>query len=424
MLLAIAPRQRKSRRLLPFKIRHGLPPYKFGRFSLSQGQAINQIAPVLSQRCHPDIETLYFLSMAKLSSLIEIHRSNGAVFLEKDGWLLPAQFGDVESEYRTVRTDAGLLDFSHRGLLQFTGPDRLSFLQGMLSNDLRALKTFDGANATLLTQQGKVIADVRVLCAMNSFYLDFWETLQEKILAHLNRYLIADEVEIADRSREYSTISIQGPKADALLRQVLASAVNLPARSKQHSMIDIDGAAICVINDSHTGEPGYDLIIPRSHLADIAAKLTLVGKALSVAWVGEEALNILRVEAGIPRYGIDFTEDNLLLEVGIEDAVSFTKGCYLGQEVVERIRSRGHVNKRLSGLLLDGERPAKSGDVIEAASKQIGAVTSSVFSPALKRAIALGYLIKDFWAPGGEVLIKSDTPRRASVTPLPFLRSS
>ncbi|HEX5021343.1 MAG TPA: hypothetical protein VFX54_11820, partial [Candidatus Binatia bacterium] len=207
-------------------------------------------------RCHPGIETLYFLSMAKLSSLIEIHRSNGAVFLEKDGWLLPAQFGDVESEYRTVRTDAGLLDFSHRGLLQFTGPDRLSFLQGMLSNDLRALKTFDGANATLLTQQGKVIADVRVLCAMNSFYLDFWETLQEKILAHLNRYLIADEVEIADRSREYSTISIQGPKADALLRQVLASAVNLPARSKQHSMIDIDGAAICVINDSHTGEPG------------------------------------------------------------------------------------------------------------------------------------------------------------------------
>lgn len=390
----------------------------------SDERSIKLSSVLTHARCHPNIETLYFLSMAKQSSLAETHRLNGAVLLEQDGWLLPAHFGDAAGEYHAVRTAAGLFDFSHRGLLQFTGPDRLSFLQGMLSNDLRALKTFDGAYATLLTQQGKVIADVRVLCAMNSFYLDFWENLQEKLLAHLNRYLIADEVEIADRSQEYSTLSIQGPKAEALLRQVLAPVVQLPDRPKQHSMVDIDGAAICVVNDSHTGELGYDLIIPRFHVANIAAKLTAAGKAFSAAWVGEEAQNILRVEAGIPRYGIDFTEDNLLLEVGVDEAVSFTKGCYLGQEVVERIRSRGHVNKKLSGLLLDGEKPAQPGDVIEAANKQVGTVTSSVFSPALKRAVALGYLNKDFWTPGGEVLIKSDRPRSASVTGLPFLRCS
>jgi folate-binding protein YgfZ len=362
--------------------------------------------------------------MAKQSSLNEMHRTNGAVFLEKDGWLLPAHFGDVAGEYRAVRSAVGLIDFSHRGLLQFTGPDRLAFLQGMLSNDLRALKTFDGAYATLLTQQGKVIADVRVLCAMNSFYLDFWENLQEKILTHLNRYLIADEVEIADRSREYSTLSIQGPKAEALLRQVLAPDVQLPVRPEQHAMIDIDGAAICVVNDSHTGEAGYDLIIPLSHVANIAAELTAAGKTFSAAWVGEEAQDILRIEAGIPRYGVDFTEDNLLLEVGLDDAVSFTKGCYLGQEVVERIRSRGHVNKKLCGLLLDGETAVNTGDPIEAASRQVGAVTSSVFSPELKRPIALGYLNKDFWTPGGEVSVKSDRPRAATVAPLPFPRSS
>ena len=159
-------------------------------------------------------------------------------------------------------------------------------------------------------------------------------------------------------------------------------------------------------------------------MAHIAQKLTDAGKQYAARWVGQEAQDILRIEAGIPRYGVDFTEDNLLLEVGIDNAFSFTKGCYLGQEVVERIRSRGHVNKKLSGLLLDGETPAKAGDVIEAAGKPIGVVTSSVFSPALKQSIALGYLNKDFWTPGGEVSIKSDRPRAATVAPLPFLRSS
>jgi folate-binding protein YgfZ len=362
--------------------------------------------------------------MAKQSSLSEMHRSNGAVFIEQDGWMIPAHLGDVASEYQAVRSAAGLIDFAQRGLLQFSGPDRLSFLQGMLSNDMRDLKPFDGAYATILSQQGKVIADVRVLCAMNSFYLDFWENLKDKLLDHLNRYLIADEVEIIDRSQEYTIVSIQGPQAQALLRRTIPGDIELPTRPKQHGMIDIDGAAVCVVNDSHTGEAGYDLIVPLSSAANIAQKLTNAGKEFSAAWIGEEALNILRVEAGIPRYGVDFTEDNLLLEVGIDNAFSFTKGCYLGQEVVERIRSRGHVNKKLSGLLLDGETPAKAGDVIESAGKPIGMVTSSVFSPALKQSIALGYLNKDFWTPGGEVSIKSDRPRAATVAALPFLRSS
>jgi len=362
--------------------------------------------------------------MAKQSVLIEMHRSNGAVFIEHDGWLAPAHFGDVAGEYRAVRSAAGLIDFAHRGLLQFTGPDRLPFLQGMLSNDMRVLKPFDGAYATLLTQQGKVIADVRVLCAMNSFYLDFWANLKDKILDHLNRYLIADEVEIADRSQEYTILSIQGPQAELLLRRIMSPDVNLPVRAKQHAMLDIDGAAVCAVFDSHTGETGYDLIAPLPAVAQIARKLTDAGKHISSAWVGAEALNILRVEAGIPRYGIDFTEENLLLEVGLDHAVSFTKGCYLGQEVVERIRSRGHVNKKLSGLLLAGGSPAKPGTVLEAAGKQVGAITSSVISPELARPIALGYLSKDFWSPGQEVSIQTgESESRATVTDLPFLRS-
>ena len=198
----------------------------------------------------------------------------------------------------------------------------------MLSNDLTQLKPFQGQYATLLTQQGKVIADVRVLCSLNSFYLDFWESLKDKILTHLNRYLVADEVEIADRSQEYSTLSIQGPRSAVLLHG-LVGPMELPGPALQHAMVTVDGAAICIVGASHTGELGYDLIVPLKDLGTIARRLSDLGAQFSASWVGAEAQgNILRIEAGIPRYGVDFNEDNLLLEVGLDDAVSFNKGCH------------------------------------------------------------------------------------------------
>ena len=335
---------------------------------------------------------------------------------------MPAHFGDSAAEYTATRSAAGLMDLSHRGLLQVTGTDRLSFLQGMLSNDLRALGPFTGQYAALLTQQGKVIADVRVLCAMNSFYLDFWENLKEKILAHLNRYLVADEVEITDRSNEYGTLSIQGPQSEALLRKLVGQA-ELPEHSLQHAMVNVEGADICVVRARHGGEIGFDLIVPAPSLASIAPQLTENGKQFSAVWVGEEAQNILRVEAGIPRYGIDFTEDNLLLEVGLDHAVSFDKGCYLGQEVVERIRSRGHVNKKLVGLSLEGREPASQGDAIVVATNPVGTITSSVCSPALGNPIALGYVHKNYWNRDTQLTITHNgISLSARVTDLPFLR--
>lgn len=362
--------------------------------------------------------------MPKESALSAMHRANGAAFFERNGWLLPEHFGDPIAEYRAVRGAVGLIDLSHRGLLQFTGPDRLPFLQGMLSNDLRPLETFAGQHAALLTQQGKVVADVRVLCAMNSFYLDFWEPLKDKVLGHLNRYLIADEVEIADRSAEYATISLQGPRAEALLRAV-AGEFDVPRRPAGHAMVTMDSAAVCVVAASHTGETGFDLILPKREMERIARHLNDNGKGLSACWVGDRAQETLRVEAGIPLYGVDFTEENLLLEVGLDQSVSFTKGCYLGQEVVERIRSRGHVNRRLCGVALEGDSPVNAGDVISAAGKTAGTVTSSVMSPRLNRPIALGYLGKDFWSPGTQVAVRSGAAERpGTVAALPFARFS
>lgn len=361
--------------------------------------------------------------MAKQSSLFDFHKLKGAVFAEHDGWLLPIHFGNTAAEYNAVREAAGIIDLSHRGLLQFAGPDRVTFLQGMLSNDLRDLKTFDGQYATILNQQGKVLADLRVLCAMNSLYLDFWEPLKDKILAHLNRYLVADEVEIADRSEEYATLSVQGPRSGALLRG-LAGQAEPPKQIAHHAMFDADGTAICVVRASYTGETGFDLIIAKADLVKIAQRLTEIGQTFDAAWVGQDALETLRIEAGIPRYGTDFSEDNLLLETGLDTHVSFTKGCYLGQEIVERVRSRGHVNRKLCGLVIDDAVPARHGDAIRAGEKQIGIITSSVYSPSLSRPIALGYVHRDHWETGTHLTINRDgTSLSAEVAELPFVKA-
>lgn len=358
--------------------------------------------------------------MAKQSLLTELHQRHGAVFIEQDGWRLPDHFGDPAAEYQCVRSAAGLFDLSHRALLQFTGSDRISFLQGMLSNDLRPLNMFDGQQATILTQQGKVIADVRVLCAMNSIYLDFWEPLKDKILAHLNRYLVADEVEINDPNSEWKMLSLQGPHSRKILDELLANAA-LPPQPNQHAMVQFDGAPICLVRADHTGQNGFDLIVQNSLLLAFAQRLEQLG----ASWVGARAQNILRIEAGIPRYGMDFSEEHLLLEVGLENSYSYTKGCYLGQEVVERIRSRGHVNRKLCGLLLDGNAPASPADAIIAAGNEVGKITSSVASIALNRPIALGYIHKDYWSLGTKLSVRRENASiTATVTALPFVGPS
>ena len=354
--------------------------------------------------------------MVKRSTLSDLHERQGAVFAERDGWLVADHFGNPSAEYESASETAGLFDLADHAMLQFTGDDRLSYLQGMLSNDLRLLKMFEGQQAAILNQQGKVIADVRVLCSLNSFYLDFWEPLKEKILDHLNRYLVADEVEIHDPNEQWKMISLQGPKAQAMLDKLFANA-ELPRHAHHHGMVQFDGSPVCVVRADRSGYDGFDLVVQSSQLAPLAQRLIELG----AAWVGAQAQNILRVEAGMPRYGSDFSDDNLLLEVALEDAVSFTKGCYLGQEVIERIRSRGHINKKLCGLLLDGTTPASAGDKLRAGEKEVGQITSSVESIALQRPIALGYVNKDYWAPGTNLSVNGGSKTSATVTVRPIV---
>ena len=256
----------------------------------------------------------------------------------------------------------------------------------------------------------------------NHLLIDLWEALKEKVVNHLNRYLIADEVEINDLTDRYGIVSVQGPKSDHLLEGLLKTN-KLPSTELSHDEFTAANARFRVVHASHTGEKGYDLIIEKKDLLPLMLSIQKIGKAHSIRWVGCQAQEMLRVEAGIPRYGTDMSEDNLLLETGLDNAVSFQKGCYLGQEVVERINSRGHVNKKLVGLTLEGDQAARQGDAIYGGQSQVGEVTSSIFSPILKCPLALGYVQREHIEQGTQATIHSNGKRiPAVVSRLPFYK--
>jgi len=359
--------------------------------------------------------------MSQPTVLAEKHSARRARLVDEDGWLLPASFGSVEDEYRAVRSSAGFFDLCNYAIVQLTGPDRVSFLQGMVSNDVKKLTPGAGVYAAVLDVNGKVLADLRVLCAEDSFILLVRASLKERVVDQLNRYLVADDVTIEDADTGYGIISVQGPHA-LLLLNAAAPHQDPPVHMYGHAVLHLDGREARVVRSTHTGEEGFDIITEINDTVTIAESLERAGAALGARWVGLDAQEILRVEAGLPRYGVDMSDETILLETGLDHAVSFSKGCYLGQEVIERIHSRGHVNRKLSGLLLDGHNAAARGDAVLVDGKEVGRVTSSVLSPKLHRPIALAYLHRDYLQPAMDVTVRASTGAIAgTVATLPFV---
>ncbi|MGH7767981.1 MAG: aminomethyltransferase family protein [Candidatus Binatia bacterium] len=363
--------------------------------------------------------------MGKTTPLADIHRAHGAEFVEQDGWILPARFGAPIKEYEAVRSAVGLLDLCDYAAVELTGPDCVFYLQGMITNDVKSLCPGAGMYAAVVDVNGKILADLRVLCVENStFVLLMREPLKDKVITQLNKYLVADDVEIVDHAGRYGLISLQGPHALLLLTAV-APHQDPPVHMVHHRLLRVGDRPLRAIRSTHTGEEGFDLLIQSGDLRFVASELERAGTALAFRWTGLEALEILRVEAGLPRYGVDMDEDNLLLETGLDSAVSFNKGCYVGQEVIERVRSRGHVNRKLAGIALKGESPAQRGDKIHADGKEIGRITSAVFSPRLNHAIALGYIHRGYLQTGTSVSIDRDGAEvGGTVTTLPFVFST
>lgn len=356
--------------------------------------------------------------MARESHFHATWQSLGARFLEHAGWLVPEFFGDVRGEYAALRNGVGIFDLCYQAHILVRGEDALRFLHGMVSNDVKALAPGRGCYATILNPQGHLLADLYVFSIPDALLLETRWDLKNKVYETLDHYIIADQVELEDPSEHIAAIGLEGRSARALVKALFgddfAAAENLSFSEKP-----LGKASVRVIKRSSAGGEGFALEFESEGAGVLAEKLGEIGGRFQARPVGLTALNIARVEAGIPWYGVDMVESTLVQEAGIENvAVSYTKGCYIGQEIVERVRSRGHVNRKLTGFYVDGT--AQAGDKILDESKEVGHLTSVVDSFALNRKIALGYLRRELIEAGRKLKTASAT---LEVTPLPFWKT-
>ena len=308
--------------------------------------------------------------------------------------------------YQALRHGAGLVRRGDRALLGVTGPDRLSWLQGLLTNDVAALPVGGVCDAAYLTPQGRLITDLRVLHLDDRTLLDVPATLAVALAAKLDGLLFSEDAQIADLSAQLTQVDLHGPQAPAV-------------REAQSALLAEHAAA--VFADNPFGLPGFTIIAVRDRIEAIVGGLVAAGAVETTL----STLDVVRVEAGRPAFLIDMDEHTLPLEANLERrAISFTKGCYVGQEVIVRVmhRGQGRVAKRLVGLRFEKGVLPKPGDVALAGDREIGRVTSVVWSPALESGIGLGYVHRDFVEPGTGVIVRADAaPVTATVSPLPFV---
>jgi folate-binding protein YgfZ len=346
--------------------------------------------------------------------LESVEPSQGAVFAPSPAPGLPLRFSDPQTEWSAVRQRCGLLDARFRALLRLTGSDRKSFLQGMVSNDVAVLQEGEGTYAALLTEQGKIVSDLRIYVLAGEVWLDTPAARAAAVRENLERYIIADDVEFAADPRWAPLVVVEGPRAARTLLSVTGEAVE-GLKPLAHRELAFDGTRVRVVAATHTGEGGF-LLLGDPEVRELLWQYCLAAGAEPV---GMETLNVLRVEAGIPWHGCDMTESTLIGEVGIEAAISYKKGCYLGQEVVERVAARGRVHRKLVGLVCEGDAVPQPQAKLARDGKEVGWITSAVWSPARQSVVALGYVRQECWEVGTEVRL-TEGGNLVRVTALPF----
>jgi folate-binding protein YgfZ len=347
--------------------------------------------------------------MAEPTPLHEVTEKAGAVFTEDAGWQVPAHFGDVAGEYSRVREGAGLFDVSERGKVELTGTEAAFFLHNVSTNDIKELPVGAGCETFLTTNKARIVSHLYVYHLLlhdgrPALWLDVPPGTSEKLIQYLDHYVISEQVEFADRTREFAQLHLAGPQAHAVLEKALLDDV-------QHMMRTFGANDTChVRRHDLLGVMGYDIVCLAARAGNVWQLLTRAGARAA----GHEAYEILRIEAGTPALGLDIDETTFAPEIGrTKQAISYTKGCYLGQEPIVMARDRGQVNRTLVGVKLpDGPVPHNS--LIYNDGKEVGRVTSSVISPRLG-AVGLAYIRRGNQEPGTTLEVEVGGARRAAI---------
>jgi folate-binding protein YgfZ len=359
--------------------------------------------------------------MSERSPLHDLTEAAGARFVEEAGWLMPGRYREVAEECVGTRTGLALFDLSHRGKIELTGKEAALFLHNLSTNDVKNLAYSCGCETFLCNAQARVLAsalayhlkifrDQLLSAGHESFWLDLDPGLLEKVAQHLDRHLISEIVDITDRTREFCHLHLAGPLAPPAL------AAEGIAALAENELVQ-DGYAentMQIRRRDRLGVPGFDIVCPRER----SARQWNFWRERGAVPAGLDTYDVLRIEAGTPVYGKDIDENNLAPEVGrTAQAISYAKGCYLGQEPIVRVRDLGHVNRVLTGLVIEGQEFVPSGTKIVREGKEVGHVTSSVFSPRTGQVLALAYLRRGNTDPGTSVEIGR---REGTVATLPF----
>jgi folate-binding protein YgfZ len=296
--------------------------------------------------------------------------------------------------YTALREDAAWLDLSGRGKIRATGEDRARLLHAMTTNEVETLQPGAGCYGFFLNAQGRILADVNLLCFEDHFLLDTEPETRTKVYEHLDRYIIADDVALEDQTDQIATVAIEGPKAAAAL-----AALGAPIPAAPYSFTTWTYGTVARLDT--TGKGGFFLFIPMEEKQALLSRLTKAGFPEATA----EDARIVRIESGRPRYGEEITERYLVQETDQLQAVNFDKGCYLGQEIVERVRSRAQIHRVLRRLEIDTSDPPAAGTKLKSGDGDAAEIASAVFSPALGKTVALAYVRTQFAEPGTQIAL-------------------
>ncbi len=311
--------------------------------------------------------------------------------------------------YQAARNSAALAEKDWYGILKLTGAERVSWLQGMVTNDVQKLTPGAGCYAAHLTSQGKIVAHMQILADEDALWLSLERAALPKLAAAFDKLLIMEDVQVQDVSGDYDILSVTGPKAGSVLESWLDEPLGL-TNLYSHRIFEQ-----CRVIRS---ELGFDLWISRGDADKVVRSLAASGATA----IDLGTWDVIRTEAGIPIYGVDIDETTTMPEIG-ENGISYDKGCYVGQEVVAKVKYIGHVNRRFVGLTIPGEDIPELKSPIYKGEKEVGYVTTSLFSPGLNKPIALGFVSGSAYVAGTEVEIRSEGKKiPASIVGLPFLQ--